>query len=74
MSKSQWFYMIPMNEIGEINRTITVHINILAHNRTEVMATALSELRSVHTTPQLCCGVDISITSLPQVTVASPHF
>ena len=31
-------------------------------------------LRSVHTTPQLRCGADISITSQPQVTAASPHF
>ena len=31
-------------------------------------------LRSVHSTQQLCCDADISITSLLQVTAASPHF
>ena len=31
-------------------------------------------LRSVHTTPQLHCGADILITSLPQVTATSLHF
>ena len=35
---------------------------------------ALQVLRSVHTTPQLRCGADISITSLPQVIAASLHF
>ena len=47
--------MITMNEIGEINQTITAQVNILAHNRTEVTATAPSELRSVHTTLALRC-------------------
>ena len=35
---------------------------------------APSDLRYVHTTLQVCCGADISITSLLQDTAASPHF
>ena len=54
------------SSVLQTSMTLSMHLNTI----NIIMLTK----KSVHTTPQLHCGADISITSLSQVTAASQHF
>ena len=72
------YLLIPLNW-GEIYPKSMCHFLKLPRYKTyekvsDHIFKTKDEIKSVNTTQQLRCGADISITSLPQVAAASPHF
>ena len=64
---------LPCIYVDNMHLAVSVHKKYVWEYKDRVKMRACF-LRSVHTTPLLHCGAEISITSLQQDTAESPHF